>query len=70
MSNIDELIKEFEVVSKRYFELYKELVSNKIPGVIDPSVNAACNVGEWCCTGTERSNPMDRIILTALKKQG
>jgi len=50
------LIKEFEAIQVRYRELMAQLVSMKIPAVLDASAGA-CDTGEWCCTGTESVDP-------------
>jgi len=49
----ESLTREFETVRSKYKELMAKLVQMKVPATLEPSA-AACDVGEWCCTGTER----------------
>ncbi len=56
MADSEALIKEFQTVKARYDSLYKELVSNKVPGYID-LVGLTCQCGESCGTGTSRLDP-------------
>ncbi len=65
MVDNEALVKQFESVRAKYQELMKRLVQARVPATLEPSA-AACDVGEWCCTGTERvRNKMEEVILPA-----
>ncbi len=50
--NKEALLGEFKAVEAKYKDLLSKLVAAKVPAVLDPGCGA-CDVGEWCCTGTE-----------------
>lgn len=66
MADKEALVKEFEMVQAKYRELMAQLVSMKVPAVLDSSAGA-CNTGEWCCTGTETVDPRLARVLPADK---
>ena len=51
MAEEQEIVKEFQDLRVKYFDLLARLVDMKVPGLIDP-VAAACSYGEACHGGT------------------
>jgi hypothetical protein len=66
MSDIDELVKEFEMIRKRYYELYAKLVEANVPGVID-EVGASCDTGTKCHGGGDISRFIKELFELPVK---
>jgi len=57
MPNNAALIKEFQAVRAKYYELIAQMIKAGVPGIID-KVASKCDVGE-VCHGGSFSNPLD-----------